>query len=106
MGGGSLQITRVEDRRAREAISFPLGAVRVTERFPSDPVRHAELEALRDYLSRQFGTVRWFHYKPDTELVFVGGGVRMLGRLAQKGSVGPEDGRLSVGYDAGLCAEQ
>ncbi|HUN06665.1 MAG TPA: Ppx/GppA phosphatase family protein [Aggregatilineales bacterium] len=85
MGGGSLQITRVEDRRAREAISFPLGAVRVTERFlTSDPVRHAELEALRDYLSRQFGTVRWFHYKPDTELVFVGGGVRMLGRLAQK----------------------
>ena len=33
MGGGSIQLSRIEDRRLREAESLPLGAVRVSERF-------------------------------------------------------------------------
>jgi exopolyphosphatase/guanosine-5'-triphosphate,3'-diphosphate pyrophosphatase len=85
MGGGSLQITRLEDRQVREAISFPLGAVRVTEGYlTSDPVKGSEVEALREHLTGQFQKLRWFRHKPELELVFVGGGVRMLGRLAQK----------------------
>ena len=37
IGGGSLQLTRVEGRHNTEMASFPLGAVRVTEQFLSDP---------------------------------------------------------------------
>jgi exopolyphosphatase/guanosine-5'-triphosphate,3'-diphosphate pyrophosphatase len=33
LGGGSMQLTRVEDRRALDMRSWPLGAVRMTERF-------------------------------------------------------------------------
>src|SRR5690242_7514013 len=33
LGGGSMQLTRVRDRRQAEASSWPLGAVRMTERF-------------------------------------------------------------------------
>jgi exopolyphosphatase / guanosine-5'-triphosphate,3'-diphosphate pyrophosphatase len=33
LGGGSMQLTRVEDRKAIDARSWPLGAVRMTERF-------------------------------------------------------------------------
>src|SRR3954451_22007076 len=40
LGGGSLQLTRVEDRDAVDARSWPLGAVRMTERFlPGDSVK-------------------------------------------------------------------
>src|SRR5919205_889732 len=33
LGGGSMQLTRVRKRLARDARSWPLGAVRMTERF-------------------------------------------------------------------------
>ena len=33
LGGGSMQLTCVADRHARDARSWPLGAVRMTERF-------------------------------------------------------------------------
>ena len=33
LGGGSMQLTRVEGREARDMRSWPLGAVRMTERF-------------------------------------------------------------------------
>ncbi len=85
MGGGSLQISRVENRRLREKISFPLGAVRVLERFlKSDPATSDEVDDLREHLDDVFGNLTWFRYKPGRKLVFVGGGVRMVGRLAQK----------------------
>ena len=36
LGGGSMQLTRVEEREAIDARSWPLGAVRMTERFLPD----------------------------------------------------------------------
>src|ERR671931_1611420 len=36
IGGGSMQLVHVEDRLARELDSWPLGAVRMTERFLPD----------------------------------------------------------------------
>ncbi len=85
MGGGSLQISRVEGRKLRQSISFPLGAVRVTEQFlKSDPVTEKQLTALRSYLETTFQKLDWFHYEPGMMMVFEGGGVRMLGRLAQR----------------------
>ncbi len=43
LGGGSLQLTRVEDRQARDARSWPLGAVRMTERFlPGEPAKRKQ----------------------------------------------------------------
>jgi exopolyphosphatase / guanosine-5'-triphosphate,3'-diphosphate pyrophosphatase len=92
MGGGSLQITRVEKRKPKESISFPLGAVRVTERFlPSDPPAEDEINTLRDHLESTFSKLKWFRYRPGMEMVFAGGNVRMLGRLAQKADDHPLD---------------
>jgi exopolyphosphatase/guanosine-5'-triphosphate,3'-diphosphate pyrophosphatase len=100
MGGGSLQICRIEHRQLREAVSFPLGAVRVTERFlQSDPVTTSELDSLREHLDHQFGRLTWFRYRPGMKMVFVGGGVRMLGRMAQKADDYPLD--LMHGYVLG-----
>lgn len=85
LGGGSFQITRVENRRSVRAISFPLGAVRVTERFlTSDPVTGREQAALIDHLRDTFGAVDWFRREPGMRLIGEGGGLRLIGRLLQK----------------------
>ena len=42
LGGGSMQLTRVKDREARDARSWPLGAVRMTERFLDGTAPRAE----------------------------------------------------------------
>ena len=51
LGGGSLQLVSVDDRRARELESWPLGAVRMTERFLADgePTSRKQLKALRNH---------------------------------------------------------
>jgi exopolyphosphatase / guanosine-5'-triphosphate,3'-diphosphate pyrophosphatase len=53
LGGGSLQLISVRDRAAVDAASWPLGAVRVTERFFADGAR-----VPRKQLERARATVR------------------------------------------------
>ena len=49
IGGASVQLSRVRDRKTVSTASLPLGAVRVTRRFlRHDPPRPGELRALRD----------------------------------------------------------
>ena len=56
MGGGSLQLMRVEDRQLRESGSWPLGAVRVSEAFLDDVALRGpgapEIEAARSEWER------------------------------------------------------
>ena len=53
LGGGSMQLTRVEEREAVERRSWPLGAVRMTERFLPDPekARRKQIKALREHVA-------------------------------------------------------
>jgi exopolyphosphatase / guanosine-5'-triphosphate,3'-diphosphate pyrophosphatase len=55
LGGGSLQLVKVEDRHDTKLRSWPLGAVRMTERFlPGDaPAKSKHLKALRAHLEQQ-----------------------------------------------------
>ena len=84
IGGGSLQLTRVEDRHHREMTSFPLGAVRLTEQFlPGDgPVKKKELGRLRSHVKDALSDVSWLA-SSGHRLVGVGGAVRNLAAAAQ-----------------------
>lgn len=85
LGGGSLEISRVEARRVTHTVSLPLGAVRVTEGFLlSDPSTAKEIERLTDYLQDQFAALDWFQHEPGMTLVGEGGTLRLIGHLAQK----------------------
>jgi exopolyphosphatase / guanosine-5'-triphosphate,3'-diphosphate pyrophosphatase len=85
MGGGSLQITRVENRRPVASASFPLGSVRMTEGFlKSDPAGPKEIAALTDHVRAELKSLDWFHREPGMVLVGEGGNVRLLARLAQR----------------------
>ena len=90
IGGGSLQLTRVEGRQNTEMASFPLGAVRTTEQFLSEPgpAKRKQLQRLRDHVDEQLATAPWVrHLQPrPPRLVGIGGAVRNLAAAARGGA--------------------
>ncbi|MCW5850017.1 MAG: Ppx/GppA family phosphatase [Anaerolineae bacterium] len=79
IGGGSVEITQVAERRLLRGQSLPLGAVRLTERFlKSDPVKKGEFNALVDYLRAQLGQVEGLG---GAALVGMGGTIRALAKM-------------------------
>ncbi len=79
IGGGSMQLTAVEDRQPRHAASWLLGAVRTTAAFlpPGGPATRAQVRALRDHALREFSAAPWLGSTGD-RLVGIGGAVRNL----------------------------
>ncbi len=84
LGGGSLQLIEVANRRAGELCSLPLGAVRLSEAFLSDadPPRRKDLAKLRSHLRQELGAVGWLSGS-GARLVGIGGAVRNLAAAAQ-----------------------
>jgi exopolyphosphatase/guanosine-5'-triphosphate,3'-diphosphate pyrophosphatase len=82
IGGGSMQLTRVSDRRATSAQSWRLGAVVTTERFFAEPrVKPRHLKALRAHVREELASARWL--APGAgELAGVGGAIRNLAAAA------------------------
>src|SRR5215210_6946117 len=82
LGGGSMQLTRVEGRLAADACSWPLGAVRMTERFlPGERAKPKQVKALRAHVAEQLAEAPWL--ARGGRLVGVGGTVRNLASAAE-----------------------
>ncbi|MFZ1024104.1 MAG: Ppx/GppA phosphatase family protein [Thermoplasmata archaeon] len=80
LGGGSLQGARVHQGRLVNAVSRPLGALRMTEEFlEHDPPKRKEIDELREHVRREF---RKFPTTGHGRLFGVGGSIRSLGRVA------------------------
>jgi len=93
LGGGSLQLVRVQDRAAVRAASWPLGAVRVTERFFADgrPASRKQLEKARAAVRRELAAGD-FPAGKELRVVAMGGAVRNLAAAVQR-----ESGRDATG---------
>jgi exopolyphosphatase / guanosine-5'-triphosphate,3'-diphosphate pyrophosphatase len=82
LGGGSLQLVRVLDRRAVESASWPLGTVRMTERFFEGTSSGAkQRDALRAHVLDELARVPWCKQLPGS-VVGIGGTVRNLAAAA------------------------
>jgi exopolyphosphatase/guanosine-5'-triphosphate,3'-diphosphate pyrophosphatase len=58
LGGGSCELTVSQGGHIRDAVSLPLGAVRLTNEFlRHDPPRKGELERLRGFIAREVNRV-------------------------------------------------
>ncbi|HSD51476.1 MAG TPA: hypothetical protein VLG48_08710 [Candidatus Methylomirabilis sp.] len=81
LGGGSLQATEIRNRSAAATVSFPLGAVRMTDRcLHHDPPLPGEIEKLRREIRRQLaGAIPVI--RRHGEMVGLGGTVRALARI-------------------------
>lgn len=84
IGGGSMQLTHVQARRALQSASFPLGAIRLTEEFlpGAGPARRKELARLRAHVEESLAGLDWLATS-GPRLVGVGGAVRNLAAAAQ-----------------------
>jgi exopolyphosphatase/guanosine-5'-triphosphate,3'-diphosphate pyrophosphatase len=101
IGGGSMQLTRVDSRLATDARSWPLGAVRMTERFlPGERAKAKQVKALREHVAEQLAEADWLGR--GGHLVGVGGAVRNLASAAEIAAELPSYGvqGFRIGRDA------
>jgi exopolyphosphatase/guanosine-5'-triphosphate,3'-diphosphate pyrophosphatase len=96
IGGGSLQLIEVAGRQPREIASFPLGAVRMTERFFADQnergrVRKRDIQRLRAHVEKSLWGLDWLRGRGG-RLVATGGAVRNLAAAAQRAQFGSSGG--------------
>jgi exopolyphosphatase/guanosine-5'-triphosphate,3'-diphosphate pyrophosphatase len=91
MGGGSIQLSRIEERLLREAESLPLGAVRVSERFLADEdASGKDMKKLSRHVAEQVERLGWWGGSP--RLAGIGGSIRNLAAAAQKRGGYPDSG--------------
>jgi len=85
MGGGSMQLVQVAERRAVASGSWRLGAVRTTERFlPGDePATKKQMDKLRAHTTAKLARAPWLA-ECGPRLVGIGGTVRNLANAAQR----------------------
>jgi len=95
IGGGSMQLTKVDGRAETASVSFPVGAVRMTESFlasdPHRPARKKDLQRLRAHLRSELAGATWLDGSGG-RLVGTGGAVRNLAAAAQRAEFGSSGG--------------
>lgn len=83
LGGGSLQLAKIEGGRIAEVASLPLGALRLALRFPfGDPPDHAAVTGMRREIQARLAEVPWL--RGGGTLVGIGGTVRTLARIDRR----------------------
>jgi exopolyphosphatase / guanosine-5'-triphosphate,3'-diphosphate pyrophosphatase len=103
LGGGSLQLVEVDERLPRGSGSWPLGTVRMSERFlpPNGPAKRRQLQALRDHVAKELAQAPWLSAAAGARaggapgarrLVGIGGTVRNLAAAAQRAAGLPSNG--------------
>ncbi len=96
LGGGSLELVEVRERHARAIASWPLGAVRATERYlPGDgPAKAGAVEKLRAKTRKALEDAPWAAGESGAgceRLVGLGGSVRNLAMAAVRAAELPLD---------------
>jgi exopolyphosphatase/guanosine-5'-triphosphate,3'-diphosphate pyrophosphatase len=86
MGGGSLQLSRFENRAIGAVTSLPLGALRLALAFlKSDPPRHRQVRAVLSHVKEVLETARIAPLGGEEVLVGTGGTIRNLAKIDREG---------------------
>ena len=96
LGGGSLQLLRVEDRLPRQCGSWRVGTVLMSERYlpVNGPPKRRQLDELRGHVAEELSQARWLERLGGEggRLVGLGGTVRNLAAAAQRSAELPSIG--------------
>ncbi len=102
LGGGSLELSFVRGHALERAVSLPLGALRLHERFlRSDPPAPGEVAALRDHVEQALRAAGVGKLSAGETLAGAGGTVRALAKLVRKASGAPSIRLHGYAIDAG-----
>jgi len=75
LGGGSLELARIEDGQMHERVTLPIGPVRLL----GDP--NADMRSRRKIIDKALKSVEWLKSYPGHSLYIVGGAWRALARI-------------------------
>ncbi len=96
LGGGSMQLLRVEDRLPRQCGSWRVGTVLMSERYlpANGPAKRKQLDELRGHVAEELSQARWLESLGAGEgrLMGLGGTVRNLAAAAQRAAGLPSIG--------------
>jgi exopolyphosphatase/guanosine-5'-triphosphate,3'-diphosphate pyrophosphatase len=82
LGGGSMQVIRFANRRLVDAVSLPIGALRLSEQFlDSDPPTSKQLQRLRDHVRKHLAKAHVARLAPGDRFVGTGGTARNLAKI-------------------------
>ena len=85
LGGGSAQLSLMQGRCFASGQAYPLGAVRLSERFlQSDPPKKRQIAALEAAVESEFGGLVPTIREQRLPLVALGGTIRNLARVVQQ----------------------
>lgn len=84
LGGASIEITLVHNKKRVKSVSIPMGTVTLTERFQSREDVSPELrKKIEDFVDRKLDKLDWLPSEP-LPVVGVGGTVRNLAKIHQR----------------------
>src|SRR5207248_3413256 len=81
-----MQLVHVRDRQELDARSWPLGAVRMTERFlPGEKAKDKQIEALREHVREELESAPWLAGAAERgdKIAGIGGALRNLATAAE-----------------------
>ncbi len=85
IGGGSIQIAKVQNRKIQQAVNLPFGAITLTEKYR---LSHEFTEAARQealsFLQEALYNIPWLSKEDGLPVLGLGGTLRSLGRIAQQ----------------------
>jgi exopolyphosphatase/guanosine-5'-triphosphate,3'-diphosphate pyrophosphatase len=84
LGGGSLELTEFDERRALRSWTLPLGSLRLSDRFlKSDPPAKEEIQELAEYARTTIEGAEVGELEPGERVVGTGGTIRNLAKMDQ-----------------------
>lgn len=85
LGGGSIELAWVQNRKIKKSISLPLGAVNLTERFHTqDRLEEEKQKELFQWLTEKWQSIEWLKEAKDLPMIGTGGTIRTLARIDQR----------------------
>lgn len=85
IGGGSTEIGLVRDRKLKNSISLPFGAVDLANAFNlRDKAKLDDIRRLEEYVASKYQEVSWLKEGKDLPLIGIGGSIRTIGKIQKK----------------------
>lgn len=84
-GGGSTELVLVEDRKIKNSISIPYGAVTLTESFLGyGNTSNSDLKKTESYLKKLYKSISWLKKSNSLPIVGLGGSIRTLSKIHKR----------------------
>lgn len=85
LGGGSTELTWIENSKVRESVSLPLGAINVTQQFElNDTIKDEQLRRMERELVTVYEQVPWLSNFQTPIMIGIGGAFRNLCKIDRR----------------------